>query len=71
MPQAVKCDVCGKLFSSSYVNSHKRLAHPAVPLAMATEKSAVQKIVDLFQKLSPEGKKKALEALTKGPEKRP
>lgn len=50
MAQAVHCDICGKLISSSYIKSHKRLAH--------TDLS--QKILALFKSLSEEEKKKVL-----------
>ncbi len=57
MAQTVRCDVCGKLFSSSYIGSHKRLAHPS-------EETAVQHILSLFKNLSKKSKKKLLEDLT-------
>ena len=50
MAQAVHCDICGKLLSSSYINSHKRLAHPDLS----------KKILALFKNLSEEQKKKVL-----------
>ena len=60
MAQPVRCDVCGKLFSSSHLGAHKRLSHPRTD---SPEPAAVQKIVKLFEALSAEGKKKALAAL--------
>jgi DNA-directed RNA polymerase subunit N (RpoN/RPB10) len=60
MAQPVRCDVCGKLFSSSYVGAHKRLAHPK---QTSTEPASVKKILTLFDALSAEGKKKVLTAL--------
>jgi hypothetical protein len=51
--RTVCCDICGKLFSSSYLGAHKRRAHT----------STVDQIVDLFRKLSPIEKKKVLEHL--------
>lgn len=56
MARTVRCDICGKLFSSSYVAAHKRLAH-------RPPTSAVDQIVALFRKLSPIEKKKVLEDL--------
>ena len=53
MAQAVHCDICGKLMSSSYIKSHKRLAH--------TDLS--KKILALFKSLSEEEKKKVLRDL--------
>ena len=50
MAHAVHCDICGKLVSSSYIASHKRLAH--IDLA--------NKILTLFKSLSEEEKKKVL-----------
>lgn len=61
MAQPVRCDICGKLFSSSYVGAHKRLSHPN---ATSTEPAAMTKILALFDALSAEGKKKVLAALT-------
>jgi DNA-directed RNA polymerase subunit N (RpoN/RPB10) len=62
MAQAVRCDICGKLFSSSYVGSHKRLAHSKSDQS-AGEQQTLQKILKLFKDLSQEGKKKALDEL--------
>jgi hypothetical protein len=56
MAQVVRCDVCGKLFSSSHVASHKRLAH-------RDEEKAILKILSLFKNLSSESKKRVLESL--------
>jgi DNA-directed RNA polymerase subunit N (RpoN/RPB10) len=56
MAQTIRCDVCGKLFSSSYIGSHKRLAHP-------NEETAVQSILSLFKNLSQKSKTKVLENL--------
>jgi hypothetical protein len=60
MAQAVRCDICGKLYSSSHLGAHKRLSHPR---ATSPEPAAVQKILNLFDSLSAEGKKKVLAAL--------
>ena len=57
MAQTVRCDVCGKLFSSSHIGSHKRLAHP-------NEETAVRNIFRLFKNLSLQSKKSVLENLS-------
>ena len=54
MAQAIHCDICGKLISSSYINSHKRLAHTDLP----------KKIIALFKTLPEEERKKVLGDLT-------
>ena len=54
--RTVRCDICGKLFSSSYVGAHKRLAH-------RPSTSTFDQIVDLFRRLSPIEKKRVLEDL--------
>lgn len=51
MAQAVHCNICGKLLSSSYINSHKRLAHTDL----------LKKILALFKNLSEEEQKKVLD----------
>lgn len=58
MAQPVRCDICGKLFSSSYVNSHKRLAHRTAEASGLNEAAAARKIVRLFKALSAAGQKK-------------
>ena len=65
MAQPVRCDVCGKLFSSSYLGAHKRLSHLK---ASSKETAPVQKILELFEQLSSEEKKQVLILL--GAEKR-
>lgn len=62
MAQTVRCDVCGKLFNTSYVGAHKRLAHAKDK--GTSEQVAVERILKLFAGLSPEGKQNALERLT-------
>ena len=69
MADTVRCDVCGGLFSSRHLNSHKRLAHGgknAGPAAEnpANDQEAMRKIVDLFGGLSDENKKNVLNRLT-------
>jgi len=57
MARPVYCDICGRLYSSSYVGAHKRLAH-------RMDKSAADRIVALFKGLSIDERKKVLEKLT-------
>jgi hypothetical protein len=63
MPQAVRCDICGKLMSSSTLKSHKRLAHAKAVVVVANEDDAVPKIVGIYKKLSAEKKKEVLATL--------
>ena len=63
MPEPVRCDVCGKLFSSRHVSSHKRLAHPKNKQGWTSEDEQVRTIVELFQTLSSEHKQSVLARL--------
>jgi hypothetical protein len=64
MPEAVRCDVCGKLFSSRHLNSHKRLAHPKEKVAgSAAEQNGIKKILELYKTLSAENQKRVLAQL--------
>lgn len=56
MPEPVRCDVCGKLFSSRHVKSHQRLAHPQA--GAGDEHSSVKKIVEVYKSLSAENKER-------------
>lgn len=56
MPETVRCDVCGKLFSSRHVKSHQRLAHPQA--GAGDEQSGVKKIVEVYKSLSAENKER-------------
>jgi DNA-directed RNA polymerase subunit N (RpoN/RPB10) len=64
MPEPVRCDVCGKLFSSRHVSSHKRLAHRKdhVGGPAATE-HGVKTILEIYDSLSSEDKKRVLAQL--------
>lgn len=64
MAEPVRCDVCGKLFSSRHVGSHKRLAHARLTPGSNAQQEAVKKIVELFQTLSAENKERVLASLT-------
>jgi DNA-directed RNA polymerase subunit N (RpoN/RPB10) len=64
MPEPVRCDVCGKLFSSSHVNSHKRLAHAKDRAAGATApERGMKTILEIYSALSAENKKRVLAEL--------
>jgi len=63
MPHAVRCDICGKLLSSSTLKSHKRLAHAKTVVVVASEEDAIPKIVRIYETLSTEKKKEVLATL--------
>lgn len=64
MPEPVRCDVCGKLFSSRHLSSHKRLAHGKDKVAGRTseltgsggERDGVKKILEIYKTLSAENR---------------
>jgi DNA-directed RNA polymerase subunit N (RpoN/RPB10) len=64
MAEPVRCDVCGKLFSSRHLSSHKRLAHAKGKLAVSVaEQDGIRMILDLFKTLSAENKERVLAEL--------
>lgn len=63
MAQPIRCDVCGKLLSSSTLRSHKRLAHAKAVVIVASDDDAITKLVLIFKTLSDEKKEEALAAL--------
>ncbi len=64
MPEPVRCDVCGKLFSSRHVKSHKGLAHPKDKLAVSVaEQDGIKMILELYKTLSVENKERVLAQL--------
>ncbi len=63
MAEPVRCDVCGKLFSSSHLKSHKRLAHVKNNVACATGQDGMKTILELYKTLSPEDKERVLAEL--------
>jgi hypothetical protein len=67
MPEMVRCDVCGKLFSSRHLHSHKRLAHARQKAGRVTDE---QTILELYKTLSAEQKERVLAALAT-PEQKP
>jgi DNA-directed RNA polymerase subunit N (RpoN/RPB10) len=62
MPEPVRCDVCGKLFSSRHLSSHKRLAHTKHRLG-GSEPDGMKKILELYKTLSAEDKQRVLAQL--------
>jgi DNA-directed RNA polymerase subunit N (RpoN/RPB10) len=64
MPEPVRCDVCGKLFSSRHLSSHKRLAHAKDKLGVSVaEPDGMKKILELYKTLSTENKARVLAEL--------
>jgi DNA-directed RNA polymerase subunit N (RpoN/RPB10) len=65
MPEPVRCDVCGKLFSSRHLSSHKRLAHARGKLTgSAAEEQGIKTILELYKSLSAKNKERVLAQLT-------
>src|SRR5438094_10521270 len=63
----VTCDICGGIFSQSYLPSHKRLAHRKNSPTAArpgTEKEAIQKIISLYESLSIKAQRHVVRLLT-------
>ena len=66
MPEPVRCDICGKLYSSRHLSSHKRLAHgkeklagsPAGQNSSVTQQDGVKKIIEIYKTLSAENKER-------------
>ena len=68
MSEIVRCEVCGKIFNRSYLGSHKRLAHPEAsngPTSPEGELRMVNKILSLYQQLSPPTQKQLRDRLAK------
>jgi hypothetical protein len=63
MPQAVRCDICGKLLSSSTLKSHKRLAHAKAIVVVSNDDDALPKILNIYRTLSEEKKRELLALL--------
>jgi DNA-directed RNA polymerase subunit N (RpoN/RPB10) len=64
MPEPVRCDVCGKLFSSRHLSSHKRLAHTKrQKLGAPTDQDAMKTILELYRNLTAEDKQRVLAEL--------
>jgi hypothetical protein len=68
MSEAVKCDICGALYNSRYLASHKRWAHQKrgkIEDSDLTEREATARILSLFEGLSPESRKRILQRLSR------
>src|SRR5260370_24081499 len=63
MPKPVRCDVCGKLFSSRHLSSHKRLAHAKEKLAGGARPDGMKTILQLYKTPSAEDKTRLLAEL--------
>jgi hypothetical protein len=63
MPDPVRCDVCGKLYSSRHLSSHKRLAHAKPKPGTISAEDQMKAILELFRTLSPEHKASVLAQL--------
>ena len=63
MAEPVRCDVCGKLYSSRHLSSHKRLAHAKPKPGTMSAEDQMRAIMDLFKSLSPEHKASVLAQL--------
>jgi hypothetical protein len=61
MPEPVRCDICGKLFSPRHVKSHQRLAHAKA--GSTDEQTSVKRILEAYKTLSAENKKHVLAQL--------
>jgi hypothetical protein len=57
MSRIVKCDVCGRIYSQSYLSAHKRLAHKeaAQSVSAAGEHETIQAVLRLYGQLSGQG----------------
>lgn len=67
MSEIVKCDICGRISSKSYLASHTRLAHgKLITPAYSTknEAEALEVIISLFAKLSDQRKKEVRDRLS-------
>ena len=66
MPETVKCRICGRVYNSRYVSTHMRRTHPEIARAADParfEQKIVEKIVNLFNQLSPETRKQVLRTM--------
>jgi DNA-directed RNA polymerase subunit N (RpoN/RPB10) len=66
MPEPVRCDVCGKLYSSRHLSSHKRLAHAKPSAGSTSGENQIETILELYKTLSAEHKKRVLAELVAG-----
>jgi predicted nucleic acid binding AN1-type Zn finger protein len=63
MPEPVRCDICGKLYSSRHLSSHKRLAHAKHSTGSTSGENQIKTILELYKTLSTEHKKRVLAEL--------
>ena len=70
MTGLVKCDICGKMFNTRYLSSHKRIVHAdgEEDAKERKQQEVMRKISGLYKGLSAENRKKVLERLA-GPAK--
>jgi predicted nucleic acid binding AN1-type Zn finger protein len=66
MPEPVRCDICGKLYSSRHLSSHKRLAHAKASAGSISGENQVKTILELYRTLSAEHKNRVLAELLAG-----
>jgi hypothetical protein len=66
MSEPVQCDICGKLYSSRHVSSHKRLAHAKASEGSTSGENQIKTILKLFKTLSGEQKKRVVAELAAG-----
>jgi hypothetical protein len=62
----VRCEVCGGMFSQSYLASHKRLAHrknKTITGLHASEDDRIRTIVSLYGELSAGGRARVMRLL--------
>ena len=59
MAEVVRCDVCGKMFSSRHVKSHRRLAHGSdKPAGSLAEEAGMKMILGVYKSLSSQNKER-------------
>jgi hypothetical protein len=74
MSETVHCDICGKIFNTRFLQSHRRGAHPHAKnppdprndprnSPARTEKETVAQILSLFDQLSPDARRRVLNTL--------
>lgn len=59
MAEPVLCDVCGKLFNSRHLSSHKRLAHARDKVGgSVAQQKGMKTILEVYKTLSAENKRR-------------
>ena len=59
----VKCDMCGRLCSHSYLRTHRRLAHKIQSAPPENEPETIEAILSLYDQLSETGQKMVREGV--------